>query len=411
MKNEKKEMQYRYFDNQACKVAESKEDNTMIFTISDETVDRYKEIMKADGCQLEEYQKNPVVLWAHNRNQELPPIGRALWVKNENNSIKAKVEFAPTEFAQEVAKLYREGFMNGVSVGYIVKSDKNVEEDDDTPARMIIEKWELLEFSAVPVPANPNALINMRDNNPDMPELMFKDFKEWGEKKEDFCKEYICNAFPVCEVKKIETEPEKEFEDEDGKPYENEHSCRLEDPKQFDSFKRKNCEQKHDGKCIDVIYGIKENKSKIQALRYKKTVWTEAEAKAHCKDRKGTFEPAKKSEGGYIIKMETLVEMFGEEKANAVLEGKLNIIQAFGQCIGETMLKQDDIDLDTIEDGKDVEIELDKIEGSQTGLENSGEEIEITDEQYQELLSDIKKVTSDGFTGEFRRKILGKVDD
>lgn len=79
-------------------------------------------------------------------------------------------------------------------------------------------------------------------------------------------------------------------------PFPEEHSCRLEDPKKFDKFNRVNCDQKHDDKCIDVIYGIKEGKSKIQALRYPKDVWDADDAKAHCKDRGGSFEAAKESD-------------------------------------------------------------------------------------------------------------------
>lgn len=75
-------------------------------------------------------------------------------------------------------------------------------------------------------------------------------------------------------------------------PYANEHSCRLEDPDQYDSFSRKNCEQKHEGKCIDVIYGIKGKKSEVQALRFKTKSWTESAARTVCKARGGTFEPA-----------------------------------------------------------------------------------------------------------------------
>ena len=78
-------------------------------------------------------------------------------------------------------------------------------------------------------------------------------------------------------------------------PYPNEHSCRLEDPKQFDKFNRVNCDQKHDGKCIDVIYGIKSGTSKIQALRYPKKSWDVDAARSHCKSRKGTFEAAGES--------------------------------------------------------------------------------------------------------------------
>ncbi len=82
---------------------------------------------------------------------------------------------------------------------------------------------------------------------------------------------------------------------EETKPYENEHSCRLEDPGKYDRFARKNCYQKHDGKCIDFIFGIKEGKSEVQAMRYGKDAWTEEAAKSHCKDHKGSFEAASKS--------------------------------------------------------------------------------------------------------------------
>lgn len=77
-------------------------------------------------------------------------------------------------------------------------------------------------------------------------------------------------------------------------PYPNEHACRLEDPGKFDKFRRQKCGQKHDDKCIDVIFGIKANKSKIQSLRYLIDIWTEGAARSHCKEREGSFEAAKK---------------------------------------------------------------------------------------------------------------------
>jgi len=76
-------------------------------------------------------------------------------------------------------------------------------------------------------------------------------------------------------------------------PYPNEHACRLHDPGKYDTLRRKNCDEKVDGKCIDVIYGITDNKSEIQALRYDRDVWTEGEAHKHCDGRGGTFEAAK----------------------------------------------------------------------------------------------------------------------
>jgi len=79
-------------------------------------------------------------------------------------------------------------------------------------------------------------------------------------------------------------------------PYQNEHSCRINDPKKYDEFKRVNCAQKYKDKCIDVIYGIKDGKSEIQAYRYRKDIWTEKEAKAHCDLKGGEFHPAAKDE-------------------------------------------------------------------------------------------------------------------
>jgi phage I-like protein len=75
-------------------------------------------------------------------------------------------------------------------------------------------------------------------------------------------------------------------------PQPGEHSCRIKDPNQYDRFARVNDEIEENGKNIDVIYGIKEGKSEIQALRYRKDEWTPAAAKRSCTEFEGTFEPA-----------------------------------------------------------------------------------------------------------------------
>jgi len=76
-------------------------------------------------------------------------------------------------------------------------------------------------------------------------------------------------------------------------PYPNEHACRLEDPDKFPQKRRENCARRSAGKCLDIIYGIlAPNKSREQAYRYKKSVWTASEARAHCKRHNGSFEAA-----------------------------------------------------------------------------------------------------------------------
>ena len=101
------------------------------------------------------------------------------------------------------------------------------------------------------------------------------------------------------------------------KPLANEHECTIKSSGQYERFARVNCDQKYDGKCIDIRYGIKEGKSEIQALIYKKDVWTETDAKAHCKNRGGVFLPAKAEApqddkiGGKPMKFDFQIESLG----------------------------------------------------------------------------------------------------
>ena len=86
------------------------------FVLSTDEVDRHGDVVSADGWRLEAYRENPVLLWAH--DYQHPAIGRAVSVWTEPHRLLAKVEFAPSAFAQEVATLYAAGFQWGVSVGF-----------------------------------------------------------------------------------------------------------------------------------------------------------------------------------------------------------------------------------------------------------------------------------------------------
>lgn len=89
------------------------------------------------------------------------------------------------------------------------------------------------------------------------------------------------------------------LEKSETRPLPNEHSCRLKPPN-YKSYARENCKVKHEGKCIDFVYGIKgPNQSELQSMRYKTKIWTEEAARAHCKEKEGTFEPAKEEDNFY----------------------------------------------------------------------------------------------------------------
>lgn len=138
------------------------EQRTITAVISTSEIDRDNEVLLPKGLEKEQYERNPVVLWAHDYWNV--PIGRALWVKAGRSRITAKIEFAETEQAEEVYQLFKGGFLNAFSVGFRILADHAPTPDEIkkqpewAEVRRVIDKWELLEFSAVPVPANPGAL-------------------------------------------------------------------------------------------------------------------------------------------------------------------------------------------------------------------------------------------------------------
>jgi ATP-dependent protease ClpP protease subunit len=77
-------------------------------------------------------------------------------------------------------------------------------------------------------------------------------------------------------------------------PYPNEHACRLTDPDKYDKFARVKRKSASKGKTYSVIRGKLRGKEEWedQAYRYPKVDWPVDEARGHCKDHKGRFEPA-----------------------------------------------------------------------------------------------------------------------
>lgn len=137
---------------------EAQENRVIRFVGSDETVDRDNEILTIDGWDFKSYLKNPVFLWAH-KSSELP-IGKAVnvGIDPQGKALVFDIEFAGHDvypFADTIYKLYKAGFLNAVSVGFMPKK-MEIDPQDPKAPRKITEK-ELYELSAVPVPANPNA--------------------------------------------------------------------------------------------------------------------------------------------------------------------------------------------------------------------------------------------------------------
>jgi len=131
-------------------------ERALTVTMSTGSPDRHGDILEPAGADLSAFRRNPVVLWAH-RYDEFP-IARADAVWVEGNQLAARVTFDSRPFAQEARRLYAEGFLAAWSVGCLPRQWKVLHDEQGRFAGYHITAWELLELSAVPVPANPEAL-------------------------------------------------------------------------------------------------------------------------------------------------------------------------------------------------------------------------------------------------------------
>ncbi len=128
------------------------EDKTMTFVASEESPDRMGDVVSAAGWQLDEFKKNPVYMYSHNYG--MPPVGIVpkVWIDGKQllNVVKWDEE---DEFARQIEGKFKRGIMKAESVGFRVLDFKEL----DRGVQFL--KQELLEISAVAVPAHPHALI------------------------------------------------------------------------------------------------------------------------------------------------------------------------------------------------------------------------------------------------------------
>lgn len=134
---------------------------------SDETLDRYGEVVPLDAWDLRNYKKNPILLVDHDYKVS-NIVGRAKNLKVTDKALTFTPEFhGLTQLAVEVQKMVESDFAPAVSVGFLPHGPKK---DGDKGSN------ELLEISFVAVGANPNALtMALKSIKPEEEEKV----KEW----------------------------------------------------------------------------------------------------------------------------------------------------------------------------------------------------------------------------------------
>jgi HK97 family phage prohead protease len=130
-------------------------------TMSTAALARDGHILIPQGCLLDNYRANPIVLWQHDPEH---PVASAENIQVEPDSITARVRFAPdgiSHKADEVRGLVKAGIVRAVSVGF--DPIDGVPLDPKKPrGGQRFTKWELLECSFCSVPVDTGAIVTAR---------------------------------------------------------------------------------------------------------------------------------------------------------------------------------------------------------------------------------------------------------
>lgn len=146
---------------------ESKGSGRFRVVISTDDLDRHGESVDQNGLNIEKYMENPIVLWGHEHWSM--PVGVTESISRDTVERDGKtvirtiaegyfVEADINPMGPQLARAYEAKVVTKTSIGMIVKE----------MIGNVISQSELLEFSFVPIPANPYTVDLMKQNALDM---------------------------------------------------------------------------------------------------------------------------------------------------------------------------------------------------------------------------------------------------
>jgi HK97 family phage prohead protease len=139
------------------------------FVLSDESVDRMGDVIRADGWDLTAFRKNPIALMGHSHEHIL-----GVWenVRVEGKQLLGRLKLAKpgtSELVDTVRSLIDQRILKAVSVGF-----QPIEaEPRKSGGGYNFIKSALHEVSVVSVPANPNALAIAKALSPEVADKLF----------------------------------------------------------------------------------------------------------------------------------------------------------------------------------------------------------------------------------------------
>jgi len=151
------------------------ENRTAEFVISDNTKDRHNTVLDVDGWHLDNYNKNGIVGYQHDvygEDQANPDnvigIGKA---EMRDGKLIGIVTFEPENINPLAEKIFQKvqfGTLRATSVGFNPLEQGEFRKMEDSDAEIYhYGKRDLLEFSIVNIPSNPNAVRSIEKKEAD----------------------------------------------------------------------------------------------------------------------------------------------------------------------------------------------------------------------------------------------------
>ena len=136
----------------------NEKDLSVVHFISTELPDRGGDILYADGMVMT---GRPVVLFQHGFGSAgSEPIAKPIWIKSgtfkNRKGIQAKTQFYPDELGKRLFEKTTKGYLPNWSIGWIPLRHEIKTNSQGVVMRHVYE-WELLEYSLVAVPMQPDA--------------------------------------------------------------------------------------------------------------------------------------------------------------------------------------------------------------------------------------------------------------
>lgn len=150
------------------KAGQQSQDSPLTFVLSDESVDRMGDVIRADGWDLAAFRKNPVALFGHDHNSI---VGVWTDIKVVGKKLLGTLKFAApgtSQLVDTVRSLVEQKILKAVSVGF-----QPIEAKPRKDGGYEYTRSALHEVSLVAVPANSNALAIAKCLSPAVADIVF----------------------------------------------------------------------------------------------------------------------------------------------------------------------------------------------------------------------------------------------